>query len=228
VDFYRFTLSASDVLGTARVALNPLSLGSGFTLALFNSLTGAALTGRVTTQGSLVIANLAGLPAGDYWLRVTGTRAGRYELVPDFGVAGSTELDFTVNTAPTLDLTALTPGTAYWVEVTSPNLVPTIYSLQLNLPGSTPTETSLATRSDVIRQDVLFGGDDNDILIGGAGEDWIFGGPGNDVLSGGLDLQAEDLLFGNDGDDTFQILPDALPRFLGTLTDRFDGPRWRL
>ena len=44
--------------------------------------------------------------------------------------------------------------------------------------------------------------------MGGMGEDWIFGGPGNDVISGGYDRQAPDLLFGEDGNDTFQLIPD--------------------
>ena len=36
------------------------------------------------------------------------------------------------------------------------------------------------------------------------------------MLTGGYDRQAEDLLFGGDGDDTFQILPDVLPFLKGT------------
>ena len=77
---------------------------------------------------------------------------------------------------------------------------------------------------------MILGGNGNDVLQGGAGEDWIFGQAGNDVLTGGYDRQAEDLLFGGEGDDTFQILTDGLPfikgtteTYIPTLTDRFDG-----
>ncbi len=65
----------------------------------------------------------------------------------------------------------------------------------------------LGIRQDLVRRDVILGGTGNDVLSGGPGEDFIFGGPGNDVLTGGLDRQASDLLFGEDGDDTFQIFP---------------------
>ena len=114
----------------------------------------------------------------------------------------------------------------------SPNRVPTIYDLTVDLAdGETPESVALGSRSDAVRRDIILGGEGNDVLQGGAGEDWIFGGSGNDVLSGGLDRQAEDLLFGNEGDDTFQIIPDRLPQlsegsdetFLPTLSDRLDG-----
>ena len=60
-------------------------------------------------------------------------------------------------------------------------------------------EKDLATRSDIVRRDVILGGEGKDILSGGSGEDWILGGPDNDVLFGGLDQQASDLLFGEIG-----------------------------
>ncbi len=230
VDYYQFSLSAADLLGRAELALKPVSSGSGLQLALFDALGGAPLTGRIRVEGSLIVADLKGLQAGNYWVRVTGERAGRYALAPRFGIAGTAELDLAVTTPPQLDLSSLLPGTDYWIEVTSPNLVPTIYNLQLNIPGSTPQEFSLATRANLVRQDVLMGGLGNDTLVGGSGEDWLFGGDGNDVLSGGTDAQAEDLLFGNNGNDIFQILLDALPRirgtdqtFIPTLSDRLDG-----
>ena len=88
----------------------------------------------------------------------------------------------------------------------------------------------LATRPDTLRRDVILGGIGNDVLRGGMGEDWIFGGDDNDVLSGGRDRQASDLLFGGEGDDTFQLIGDRLGTVTGnnrslapTLSDLFDG-----
>ena len=72
---------------------------------------------------------------------------------------------------------------------------------------------------------VLIGGSGNDRLLGGGGEDWIFGGEDDDVLSGGLDFQAEDLILGEGGNDTFLIAPDFLPEKLrpdGTV-GRYDA-----
>ncbi|MCP5307613.1 MAG: hypothetical protein H6953_19580, partial [Chromatiaceae bacterium] len=104
----------------------------------------------------------------------------------------------------------------YLLRVTS-NLIPTIYTLDFDFKdGNDPLVLDLASSSDVVRRDVMLGGAGNDILIGGAGEDWAFGGEGNDVLSGGPDRQASDLLFGEAGNDIFQIIPDALPFVTGT------------
>ncbi|MBI1842588.1 MAG: hypothetical protein HYR88_17250, partial [Verrucomicrobia bacterium] len=66
------------------------------------------------------------------------------------------------------------------------------------------------------RKDIIMGGDGDDILSGGPGEDWVFGGKGNDVLTGGLDHQSGDLLFGDEGNDRFQLVPDDLPMVLGS------------
>src|SRR5207237_2092103 len=91
-------------------------------------------------------------------------------------------------------------------------------------------EVALGTRADAVRRDVIIGGDGDDVISGGPGEDWIFGGNGNDVLTGGMDRNAGDLIFGGAGDDTFQIIPDALPllnnsteTFIPTYNDFFDG-----
>ena len=88
----------------------------------------------------------------------------------------------------------------------------------------------MALRQDMVRRDIILGGQGHDVLSGGPSEDWIFGGDGNDVLTGGLDRQASDLLFGGEGDDTFQVICDYLPllkgsddTFLPTFNDRFDG-----
>jgi len=105
-------------------------------------------------------------------------------------------------------------------------------------PNNVSAPLNLASHQKVLRRDVLLGGDGNDILIGGSWEDWIIGGNGNDVLSGGSDRQSQDLLWGGDGDDIFQVLPDQLsllksqPRFVNLLepatlvstqSDRMDG-----
>src|SRR5205823_12633334 len=100
-------------------------------------------------------------------------------------------------------------GTDFFVTV-KPNLIPPVYQLGF---AATPTAvaTYLAGQTPILRRDIILGGPDDDVLSGGSGEDWILGGEGNDVVSGGLDRQASDLLFGEGDDDTFQIIPDALP-----------------
>ncbi|CAB5141075.1 Alkaline phosphatase (EC [Olavius algarvensis associated proteobacterium Delta 3] len=146
---------------------------------------------------------------------------------------GQSLVDLSGKQISALDLSTLDAGKAYLLRVTSPNRLPTIYDLSFDLgDGNDPrdNETNLSAKTTVTRRDVILGGAGHDALQGGPGEDWIFGGPGNDVLSGGYDRQAEDLLFGEEGDDAFQILPDGLPFIRGTqetyvptLTDRFDG-----
>jgi Ca2+-binding RTX toxin-like protein len=129
-----------------------------------------------------------------------------------------------------VDQAELEPFTVYLLRVRS-DRVPTVYSLDFLIDaGGLTTVVDLSAHFDAVRRDVLMGGSNNDTLQGGAGQDWIFGGPGNDVLSGGIDRQEEDLLFGEAGDDRFQIIPDLLPFIPGTqqtqlptLTDRFDG-----
>ncbi|MHC4880466.1 MAG: LamG-like jellyroll fold domain-containing protein, partial [Planctomycetota bacterium] len=119
----------------------------------------------------------------------------------------------------------MTAGQQYTLQVSSPGRVPTVYDLEFEFgPGEFAT-TDFATASDAVRRDVILGGEGNDILSGGPSEDWIFGGPGNDVITGGLDRQASDLLFGQGGNDTFQIIPDRLPAGLGgtTSVDRLNG-----
>ncbi|XZE54543.1 LamG-like jellyroll fold domain-containing protein [Planctomycetaceae bacterium SH139] len=124
----------------------------------------------------------------------------------------------------------LTVDTELVVRVESDS-IPTIYSLHFELGSDGDAmRVDLAAEAEIVRRDVIFGGSGNDRLQGGPGEDFIFGGSGNDVLTGGADQGASDLLFGNQGDDTFQSIPDALPTLAGTDTpfipeasDRFDG-----
>ena len=118
-----------------------------------------------------------------------------------------------------VDLSSLVSGQTYLLQVTS-DLRPTIYDLRYDRGVSGPLPViNMALREDPTRRDVIIGGVGNDILIGGPGEDWIFGGPAavldaedRDVISGGLDRQAGDFLFGGADDDSFQIMPDALPQ----------------
>jgi hypothetical protein len=51
--------------------------------------------------------------------------------------------------------------------------------------------------------DDLFGGDGNDNLYGEAGADTLVGQNGDDGLFGGINVNTEDILFGNDGKDRF-------------------------
>lgn len=115
----------------------------------------------------------------------------------------------------------LVVGDTYLIEVKT-NLTPTIYGIEFDLVGADSETLDLSLRNDAIRRDVILGGPGNDILQGGAGEDWIFGNEGNDVLSGGRDRNAVDLLFGGPGDDTFQIIPDALPLLTNQPNTVFD------
>ncbi|KAA1258981.1 Bifunctional hemolysin/adenylate cyclase precursor [Rubripirellula obstinata] len=125
---------------------------------------------------------------------------------------------------------SLLADTTYVIRVAS-DATPTVYDLTIDLAaGSAALPVDYATKIEFERRDVIFGGDGNDVLQGGPGEDFIFGGAGNDVLTGGSDRGASDLLFGEDGDDTFQTIPDFLPTLTGTTTtylptqsDRFAG-----
>jgi hypothetical protein len=109
-------------------------------------------------------------------------------------------------------------------------------SVPLDFAGQ--KQISLASLTTINRRDVILGGEGDDVLQGGPGEDWIFGGDGKDVISGGFDRQAPDLMWGEDGNDTFQILTDRLMSTLAALarvgaagqdtirsttTDQFDG-----
>ena len=158
-------------------------------------------------------------------------------MLPTIGAAGASVIDLAGAGQGRLTLGAiagfanLSASTPYLLKISAPNRVPTIYDLTVRLDETGALQTvDLATRSNAVRRDVILGGNGNDVLSGGAGEEWIFGGAGNDVLTGGLDRQAEDLLFGQDGDDRFQIIPDRLPTLPGstqtlipTLSDRLDG-----
>ena len=100
----------------------------------------------------------------------------------------------------------------------------------VQLDTDAPFEVDLSVKANTDRRDVIIGGSGHDALQGGPGSTWVFGMAGNDVLTGGYDRQSPDLLFGGEGDDAFQLLPDQLPfikgtteTYLPTLVDRFDG-----
>ncbi len=242
---FRDTLVTPGVVGS--VGLEQLDLAGGLSLELVDA-TGTVVSSATVAAGSQrVQLSLAGLSGGEYRLHVhghTGGESARYDLLFSIGhrggnggemggVTGARQLDLGGAAADgiALDGLGLESGVSYWLRVTSPNVVPTSYSLTFDLAtGRAPVELDLGARSDLVRRDVILGGTGDDVLSGGPGEDWIFGGPGNDVLTGGLDHQASDLLFGGDGDDTFQLVPDALPTVKGTeqtlvptASDQIDG-----
>ncbi|MGI0501370.1 proprotein convertase P-domain-containing protein, partial [Limnospira platensis] len=174
-------------------------------------------TGTTTTEQSTVAFILEGLAAGEYLMRVSGNAASQYEIITRIGTPGTLQRDLSGKDETGIRIDQLEAGVPYLLRVNSPNLVPTIYTLtfDLGLPGESLVQ-DMATRPDQVRRDVIIGGPGNDRLMGGAGEDWIFGTGGNNVISGGYDRGAPDLLFGGTGNDTFQIMPDALPIIEGT------------
>ena len=190
-------------------------------------------------NGRVATIDMSQLAAGDHYLRITSIQGlGAYELRPNLtdGVTATLDLHGTEKGGRT-SLAGLTPGNKYLVKVSS-NHVPTLYDLAFYVGSGDPAQNlvNLGVRSvfdelsDFWRMDVILGGTGNDVLCGGPGEDWIIGGPGNDVLTGGQDGQLSDLLFGEEGDDTFQVIPNELSKLTGTqesailtLTDEFDG-----
>jgi len=215
------------------IEVNAVGGGAVPTVELHDRLGGAALTGRTTvsTGGLSATIDLAELPRGEYWLRLYGPAAGEaYELRPAVGGEGQTLVDLTGRGRTSINLAGLPAEPVYYLKVESGSLIPTIYDLTFTLDGRPVVSADLAATANAVRRDIILGGTGHDVLGGGPSEDWIFGGPGNDVLSGGADRLASDLLFGNAGDDTFQLIPDALPFLTGThetykptLVDRFDG-----
>ncbi|MEQ1825436.1 MAG: LamG-like jellyroll fold domain-containing protein, partial [Pirellula sp.] len=177
---------------------------------------------------SSVIQLASGSPIDSLGLQIFNTTA-------DPNVLGTLiQTGTSTGSASSVSMNGLVAGTQYLLKVTTPNLVPTTYSLRFNLTGTSNANAlaaipmiDLGIRSDSARrQDVILGGIGDDILLGGAGEDWIFGMDGNDVLTGGYDRQASDLLFGGNGNDTFQIIPDRLP-LLGNQPDTDFDPASR-
>ncbi|MCA9137168.1 MAG: hypothetical protein KDB00_10425, partial [Planctomycetales bacterium] len=226
VDYFRFQLP-QDGTSADRISLQSLTsnLNGTLTITLLDAV-GNPYTNATTsldyfagTSGEeLAVVPLEGVPAGDYTVLIESSGiAAAYRLIPRLAnsVVNVMDLGRSGDDAQ-VSLESLEADTNYLIHVGSPQEIPTIYDLEFNLHGQVAQEVSLATRTDVIRRDVILGGPGRDVLSGGPGEDWIFGGPGNDVLSGGLDNQASDLLFGEDGDDIFQVVTSSLPELTGT------------
>ncbi len=260
VDWYRFTLfstpTTSSVIQLASGAnidgLEWRFLGAPLSGAITGAsnanpivITTASTTGLVNGQ-SVSISGVGGNTNanGTHFIRVRS--ATEYELFADANLATgragngvftsngtwTTRLGVGTSTgaAGSIALNGLSPDVPYLLRVTTPNIVPTPYSLRFNLTG-TSNATDLASmpkialgiRTDVTeRRDIILGGTGDDILRGGAGEDWIIGGNGNDVLIGGDDRGASDLLIGGNGNDTFQIIPDLLPLLGNQSNTQFD------
>ncbi len=215
----------------------------GLVLELFADAAAAPVArATVTAGGNASTLLLDGLAQGTYFVRVAGTTPtlrARYDLVLDVGEGGDRELELAGAAQGSLSLAGLNlqPGTDFLIEIASPNKIPTIYDLSVVLdPASaaTPLSADLGTRSDLVRKDLILGGAGHDILSGGPGEDFILGGAGNDVLSGGLDRQASDVIFGGEGHDSIQLVPDGLPLIKGTsqtlvptLSDEVEGGEGR-
>ena len=229
-DWYSFTLE-NDGSASDKISLLKITATDALEFTLYDAEGTLIFTGD-TTEENFVKLELVGLAQGTYFVEVATTSGtATYELFPNISEQSHGTLDLSGRSSGELSLAALQVDTPYLLRVTTPNFIPTIYDLDFELnPGEDPLVFDMATRTDTVRKDVILGGPGDDILSGGAGEDWIFGGFGNDVLSGGLDRQAPDLLFGESGDDTFQLVPDGLPfikgsdqTFIPTFVDNFFG-----
>ncbi|MCA9091868.1 MAG: VCBS repeat-containing protein [Planctomycetaceae bacterium] len=218
-----------------RISLNLLSTADSqvnTSPVILELVQGSGSTEKVLDAGSTLdlanpaIVSLQGLVADEYRLRVKGQGSIVYELEVSLA---DTENDTPENN-PDYD---------------SANLRYLVGHDVLDLSSQTASSSDLKTISFAneilgrqVRKDILIGGEGNDVLQGGKGEDWIFGGAGNDVLTGGTDRQAGDLMWGGDGDDIFQIVPDGLPftkgseqklsnadkiQYVPSYSDRFDG-----
>jgi hypothetical protein len=213
-DYFRFVLPTESRLDNARIDVI-VKEGDAVELSLLNA-NGIAVTvnnnpivSQNVSANRLTLA-LSGVPGGEYILRVRR-------------------------------LPALTTPFSF----TRYDLIPRLSNNQGTavLYRSDKTDSSgglvdLGSRQLIVRRDVLLGSDGNDSLSGGSYEDWIFGGQGNDVLTGGKDRQAGDLIWGEEGDDIFQVVTDQLPlltasermvgsldqrTFVPTFVDRFAG-----
>jgi ELWxxDGT repeat protein len=197
--------------------------------------TARVFSGLVTEEQAYYHFSLEDLEAGDYTIKVSsedpadGTPIS-YQLYTSIGETGYVQRDLSGQSESAISLDGLEAGVAYLLRVTSPNLVPTIYNLEFEIGSSEHLTQDMATRPDQVRRDVIIGGFGDDRLQGGSGEDWIFGIAGSNVISGGYDEGAPDLLFGGTGNDTFQIMPDELPKlnnseatFIPTFNDIMQG-----
>ena len=190
--WFTFTLTetAPDALGLILQSLGddglPLDSPTVLVAELTNNRGDVLARAQNAAGQALAVLDLGGLPAGVYWVSVRGANASELTAI---GLADSVQ--------------------SYPVQFQLSSTVALRDKLVLDLSGATVVD--LAGFAPMERRDVILGGPGDDRLQGGSHEEWIFGQDGNDVLTGGLDEQASDLLFGGDGDDIFQIVPDRLP-----------------
>src|SRR6185295_1009205 len=158
-------------VGTAadQIALLKQATGDNVMLELFKQGdAGFHLTAEQTAPLVLSLS-LNTLAVGKYYARVSATGATpapvRYTLHTRVGSAGNTVLDLSGKQVGRL--TGLQAGVDYLLKVDSPNVVPTIYSLQFDLTEPAPVEVPLGTRGDGVRRDVIIGGLGDDVLSGG-------------------------------------------------------------
>lgn len=233
VDQFKFTLDQTGV-HTDKMIVRHTAGSSDLQLTLTDAngtevVSATVKDGDPDTQEFL----LDGVAAGTYTIRISSASAARYELIPSIGLVGSKVINLNAGSNSQVSLANRDTG-VYFLQVSTPNRLPTVYNLGFDLDLAGDTAASAIGLADtsfhVNRRDVITGGEGHDVLIGGLGEDWIFGGEGNDVISGGLDRQASDLLIGGGGSDIFQILPDQLPvlhgsteTYVPTFNDQLDG-----
>ena len=160
----------------------------------------------ITLDAGAELQVASGSPIDEMSLRIFSVDADGNSVLHSESLTGS------------IALGSLTAGVFYQLQVTNQAIAPTPYDLRFVLNGVLTDANyavfpvaDLGLRVDAVRRDVIVGGTGNDVLRGGAGEDFIFGGEGADVITGGADRNASDIVFGGPGDDTFQIIPDALP-----------------
>ncbi len=199
---------------------NAILVDKAETIGTRNDFPEVAARLELPAQGGVFMGLTIDNPDDVDWFRFTPRESMAVSAITVQGVSPLDELSLAVflsaeANSPLPTDSQLQAGTEHWLRIepaNRPQARPTVYQLQFGTAG--PLKAfSMSLRLDTqARRDVILGGDGDDILRGGAGEDWIFGNDGNDVLTGGNDRNLSDLLFGGNGDDTFQLIPDDLPQ----------------
>src|SRR5207247_11148006 len=133
------TASATTLSGGS-ISLDPVDAALSVSFQLFNAQ--GSLVGTAVPDGARLRLDFAGLAANEYFLKVAGVPApggavvGAYNLLPAFGARGTLRLNLAGAGSASVSLAGLNPNQDYLIQVTSPNRVPTIYSLDFVLqPG---------------------------------------------------------------------------------------------